>query len=184
MEENDALSGAKFGSDLFLTNFPVKVRVLTLDPLVHVDNYGNTRYAFVVLNLDTNKVQVLDKGPGFAQAFQGIHTDEDLSGGNLRDVDVKIKTNGKSGKETRYEFNTVGVPSPLTPEQIKTISEAKVDLDAIIRKNSPNALRLSEVNSGARLKTEVQPSDDTRGVDDVVIEDIGDEPINLDSIPF
>lgn len=182
MPETDALSGAKFGSGLFLTDFPVKIRVLTLDPLVHTDNYANTRYAFVVLNVDENRVQVLDKGPGFAQEFQRIHGDPDF-GNDVRGIDVKITTNGKSGKETRYFFNAVGVPTPLTPEQLKTIKDANIDLDAIIRKGSPNAIRLSELNSGAKMPSaELEPSDTSK--DDVVIEDIGDEPINLDDIPF
>lgn len=186
MDDNDALSGAKFGDSLFVKDFPVKVRVLTLDPLVHTDDYANTRYAFVVLNLDENRVQILDKGPGFASAFQSIHTDEDLSGGNVRDIDIKIKTNGESGKKTRYEFNTVGIPKPLTEAQLKTIKEADVDLDKIIKKNSPNALRLSEINGGKKLAPATPTAeDDSRGVgDDVIIEDVGDAPINLDDIPF
>lgn len=183
MGEVDALSGAKFGNGLFLTDFPVKIRVLTLDPLVHTDNYNNTRYAFVVLNLDENRVQVLDKGPGFAQAFQGIHTDADF-GGDVRKIDVKIKTNGKSGKETRYDINAVGVPSELTQEQIKIVYEAKVDLDAIIKKNSPNAIRLSELNAGAKVPDAQDEAASVETVDDVVIEDIDDKPINLDDLPF
>lgn len=179
----DALSGAKFNSGLFLSDFPVKIRVLTLDPLVHLDDYGNTRYAFVVFNLDQNKVQVLDKGPGFAQAFQEKHLDEDL-GGDIRNITIKIKTNGESGKKTRYTFDAIGEPSPLTPEQTKLIKDARVDLDAIIKKNSPNALRLSEINNGAQLSADLDTNrqDDTRTVADPVEGE--DEPINVDDIPF
>lgn len=185
MSETDALGNAKFGSGVFLTDFPVKIRVLTLDPLVHTDNYGNTRYAFVVYNVDENIVQVLDKGPGFASSFQSIHTDEDLSGGDIRRIDVKIKTNGKSGKETRYEFNTVGTPSDLTQEQLKVIKDSSVDLDTIIKKNSPNALRLSEINAGKKLKpAEYATSSDDLKDKDVIIEDIDDKPIDLGEIPF
>ena len=182
MSENDALSQGKFGSDLFLSDFPAKIRVLTLDPMVYVDQYANTRYAFVVYNIGEDKVQILNKTPGFARRFQEIHTDIDF-GCDIRKMDIKITTNGKEGKEIRYTITPIGEPKDLTQDKLKIVKESNVDLEKIIKKNAPNALRLSEVNAGQKIaETEVEQSEPIE--EDTVIEDIGDEPINLDEIPF
>jgi hypothetical protein len=185
MAETDALKDANFGSGLFLNEFPAKVRVLTLDPLVYNDQYGNTKYAFVVFNLDLNKVQIIDKTSGFANRFKEIHLDEDF-GGDIRKLDLKITTNGKQGIEIRYNIVPIGDPKDLTQDQLKVIKDANVDLEAIIKKKAPGALRLSEVNAGQKpggVEDGTEPAD-TAKEEDVVIEDIGDEPINLDDIPF
>jgi hypothetical protein len=186
MPETDALSKGKFGSDLFLSEFPTKIRVLTLDPLVYNDKYANTKYAFVVYNVDQHKVQIIDKTGGFAKRFQEIHQDEDF-GGDIRKINIKITTNGKSGVDVRYNIVAVGSPSALSPEDLKVIKDAKIDLEAIIKKKAPGAIRLSEVNDGADLappmEDEALEPSKTRK-EDVTIEDIGDEPINLDDIPF
>jgi hypothetical protein len=193
MAEQDALSDAKFGSNLFLKDFPVKIRVLTRDPMVYNDNYANTKYAFVVYNLEDDQVQILDKTGGFAKRFQEINADEDF-GGDLRKINIKITTNDLSGKEIRYTLTPVGTPSDLTEEQKKIIKDSKIDLDKVIKKKNPGAIRLSEVNQGKKPgpaagenegddEEDVKPSKDV-APEDVVIEDIGDEPINLDDIPF
>lgn len=180
----DPLAEANLGSDLFLSDFPAKIRVLTRDPMVYGDKYGNTRYAFAVFNLETKQVQILNKGPGFAKRFKEINADKDF-GGDIRLVDLKITTNGKPGIEVRYTITPVGAPSQPTKEQIATIVEQGFDLGEKIKKNNPNALRLSEVNAGKKVimpeSDEVEPE---KAGDDVVIEDIGDEKIDLDKIPF
>lgn len=145
--ENDALSGAKFGGGLYLKDFPAKIRVLTLDPMVY--NYmGNTVYAFIVWNQTDQKPQILAKGPGFAKRFQEIHMDEDF-GANVRRIDIKITTNGKSGMETRYTITPIGVPQDLANDQIQEASS--VNLEDKIKEKNPGALRLSQINAGEQL---------------------------------
>lgn len=168
--ENDALSVATFGGGLFLTEFPAKVRVLTLDPVVSMDNYGNTRYAFVVWCFDDNRPHILNKGPSFAKRFQEIHMDEDF-GGDIRKVDVKITTTGK-GKDTRYTITPFGAPYDLTNEQIK--EAAAINLNSVIK----NGIRLSEANQGKKVPSvEVEP-------DDTVYEVSDGDPVNISDIPF
>lgn len=184
MAEQDALSGGNFGSGLFLSEFPAKIRVLTVDPLVYNDSFGNTKYAFIVHNIDSNKPQILDKGAGFAQRFKEIHLDEDF-GGNIRGIDLKVTTNGAQGKEIRYTITPIGTPHQLTNDQIK--EAAKIDLEAVIKKKNPNALRLSEINAGAAVPPSVndqapEPSDPNPTAPP--IENLNGEPINLDDIPF
>lgn len=184
-EEVDALSGAKFSSGLYLKDIPkdgVKIRVLTRDPMVYVDKFGNTKYVFAVYNIDDDMVQILDKGPGFASEFQKINADTDF-GADIRKIDLKLSSNGKSGKDIRYDIKPVGAPHELDGEAIKTIYSQGFNLAEKVQKNAPNALRLSEVNAGKKVRPDsVEPSDTVNG-EDVVIEDIPDE-INLDDIPF
>lgn len=180
MADTDALRAAKFSTGLFLKDFPAKIRVLTTDPMVYMDKFGGTKYAFVVFNLNENKVQILSQGPGFASRFQEIHSDEDF-GANIQTIDLKITTNGKSGIEVRYTIAPVGSPYSLSKEQLASIVNSNINLEEAIKKNSPNAVRLSEINAGKEVPQadEVEPE----ATQDVVIEDI-DEPINLDGIPF
>lgn len=172
MTETDALAGANFGGGLYLKDFPVKIRVLTRDPMVYVDNFANTKYVFAVFNLDEQKVQILDKGPGFAQRLQEINSDEDF-GGDIRRVDLKITTNGKSGIEIRYTVTPVGEPSDPTKEQVAKIIEGGFDLAEKVQKNNPNALRLSEINAGKKVK----PSEAAEGAEPSDNEEVEDEPI-------
>lgn len=176
MTEQDALSDAQFGGGLYLKDFPAKIRVLTRDPMVYNDSFGNTKYVFAVYNLNEDKVQILDKGPGFAQRFKEINMDEDF-GGDVRQNDLKVTTNGKSGIEIRYTITPVGSPGDLTKEQKAIIKEQGFDLAEKVQKNNPGALRLSEVNAGKKPAT-------TEPEDEINIEDIEDEPIDLTKIPF
>lgn len=183
-DEKNALGEAKIGGGLYLKEFPAKIRVLTRDPMVYVDStYAATHYVFAVYNLDEEKVQILDKGSSFASRFQEIDSDPDF-GGDVRKIDIKITTNGKDGsKEVRYTLTPMGNPGSPSKTQLAIIIEQGFNLAEKVKKNNPNALRLSEVNSGMKLEEpeESLPSSDKK---DVVIEDIGDEPINLDDIPF
>lgn len=187
-EEKNALKDAKFNTGLYLKDFPAKVRILTRDPMVYTDNYGNTKYVFAVYNVTENKVQILDKGPGFPQRFQEIDNDPDF-GGDIRKVDLKITTNGKDGSiEVRYTITPVGTPSELSKQAIKSIVDQGFDLAEKVQKNNPNAVRLSEINAGAEMpvasEAEAPQASPDVASQDVEIEDIGDEPIDINKIPF
>lgn len=181
-EETNALRDAKYGGGLYLTDFPCKIRVLTRDPMVYTDKFANTRYAFAVYNLDLDKVMILNKGPGFSQRFGEIDADPDF-GEDVRKVDIKITTNGKSGIEVRYTITPVGSPSELPKEAVKTIVANGFDLAEKIKENNPAALRLSEINAGAKVPEAEDQSLEPNQTDpeDVVIEDIPDD---INKIPF
>lgn len=172
MSDIDALRDAKpAGGGLFLSEFPAKIRVLTLDPRLSRDNYGNTRYAFVVWCYDDNKPHILNKGPSFYNRFIEIHNDDDF-GANLRRIDVKITVSGK-GKETRYTITPVGQPGDLSNELIKEAAE--INLDAVIK----NGVRLSEVNNGKKVpSSDIEPGQSDEDYPE------SDEPTNPEDIPF
>lgn len=173
MNDQDALGGAKFGGGLYLKDFPAKIRVLTLDPMVYNDpKFATTHYVFIIFNLEEGKVQIWDTTGGNASALQAIHLDPDF-GGNLRGIDVKVLTNGKQGKERRYTIQTVGAPHNLTQEQLEIIRDNPINLEEKVRSRNPGALRLSDINSGKKLSSEESIP---------VVED--DDDIDLSQIPF
>ncbi len=181
MPEQDALSKFEFkqggGGELFVKikeGSPQKLRVLTLDPLVHVDKFANTRFAFVVFNYTQGKAMVLDKGGSIANTLKQLHEDEDYEA--LNKIDVKISATGE-GMETRYSINVLPKTETLTVDQIKEC--ANIKLDEVIK----NGTRMSAINDGEPMPTAEEPitgEDEVHEVDDK-------EPINLDtldSIPF
>lgn len=183
MAEVDALSAAKFGGGQYLTDFPCKIRVLTRDPMVYVDKFANTRYAFAVYDIENEKVLILNKGAGFAKRFAEINADADF-GADVRRVDLKITTNGKPGIEVRYSITPVGSPSDLPANIVKDIMAQGFDLAEVIKKNNPNALRLSAINNGAKVKEpDLEPSLEPSDTLDVGTGD-PEEEIDLSSIPF
>lgn len=193
----DALKAYQPKTGMFVTiksgsEGAVKLKVLTTDPLVHGDKFGNTRYAFVVWDINEEQPKILDKGYSIFGRIRDIHLDPDF-GEDIRKLDIKISATGE-GKETRYSVDVLPSKTELTTEQIK--EAAKLELEKIIEWG----IRLSEINEGkempvnqnakvdedegegyAKAKATARKID---GKEDVVIEDIGDEPINLDDIPF
>lgn len=177
--EKDALSKFQFknegGSDLFVTikaGEPQKLRVLTLDPIVHVDKFANTRYAFVVWNYTQDKAQILDKGASISRQLSDIHLDEDFD--PLNKVDVKISATGE-GMETRYNVSVLPKTETLTTDQIK--EAANIKLDEVIK----NGTRMSEINEGKPM-----PKAEGHELDTVheMPEDLGGEQLDPADIPF
>lgn len=173
----------------------VKLRVLTTDPLVYLDKFGNTRFAFVVYNLTDGQAQILQATAGMARRIGELHVDADY-GANIQKIDIKITPSG-SGKERRYAVDPLTMNIvPLTQEQLK--EAAGINLEDKIAKNAPLAQRMSfydqeKFNSTKKKLVDEndeealtkQAFDDAASVGkDEVVEDIGDEPINLDDIPF
>lgn len=157
--DKDALKEFKFknegGSDLFVTikeGNPQKLRVLTLDPIVHVDKFANTRYAFVVWNYTQNKAQILDKGASISRGLSDLHLDDDYD--PLNKIDVKISATGE-GMETRYSINVLPKTETLTVDQIK--EAANIKLDEVIK----NGTRMSEINEGKPMPKAEEPQLDT-----------------------
>lgn len=137
------------------------MRVLTLDPVVHIDQFANTRFAFVVWSYTEDKAMILDKGASIAKQLAAIHKDEDYD--NLNEVDVKISATGE-GMETRYSVNVLPKTQTLTTDQAKAC--AALNLDDIIK----NGTRMSDVNNGAKVSAEADPD--------------FEEPLDLNDLPI
>lgn len=190
MPETDALGAFDFnkvsGGGLFLkfeAKRDITMRVLTVDPVVSQRDFTdpktgetklNTSFSFIIYNFTDGRAQIMRASPGVAKTISVLHLDNDF-GANIRNADIKIKPTGE-GLERRYEIqvlNHSGNERKLTSEQVE---EAKqINLDKLVE-----GWRLSEWEKKQKPKT----GEDSGQQDDLVITDIGDDPINLDYIPF
>jgi hypothetical protein len=108
----------------------VKLRVLTLDPLVSVDKWGNTKYSFVIWNWTENKAQVWSTTPGNLKKLTALHRNEDWP--PLNKIDVTVSAEGEM-KEKRYEIT----PLPKAQEMTADIVEQckAVNLEELVSDN-------------------------------------------------
>lgn len=175
MSEQDALKDFKFGGGLFIKlssdDSPRKLRVVTTDPVVSVDKFGNTRFGFIAWDYNNDKAGILNTTPGVAKQLQAIHQDEDF-GANIKNVDIKVTTIG-SGIESRH--NVTGLPKSetLTNEMIKDLRDINID------EKIEEGERMSFYNKEKEL-----PVKQVESEEDEIAEVNDDEPINLDDIPF
>jgi len=180
MAEKDALRDKNIpgsGGGLFtkLTEGnPIKLRVLTTDPMVTRDKWGNTRFAFVVWNYTEEKAQILNKGSSIASEIKRLHLDEDY-GANIQEIGIKITTKGQL-KDTRYSVDPLPNIEKLTKKQLEELK--KVDLEKAVK----NGVRLSELESEEDIP--VNPNLEVERTEDVVIEDIDEEEVDLSEIPL
>lgn len=195
MTEKDSLSNFDFskvskpGKYLkFEAGKPVTVRILTKDPVIQEKVYTNkqtgetnlsTKFCFIVWNFTDEVAQILSAGPKMAKTFQRIATDEDF-GADLQKCDIKISPEGEV-LERVYDINVVRHSGNETPLTAAMVEEAKqINLDKDVQDNKG---RLSEWEPA---QSEPKHTDGVADAPkpDVVIDDIPDEPINLDNIPF
>lgn len=210
MAEQDSLSGFDFNKVSKPGKFlkweagkPIVVRVLTKDPVVQEREFTDkktgdinlrTTFCFIVWNFTDERAQILSAAPGMARTFQTIGKDEDF-GANLQKCDIKISPEGEMLNRI-YDINVLrhsGSEKPITAAMVEQAKELDLDKDV-----QDNKGRLSEWEP-AGVKPSVKAVKPNEGTDnlpeddedqtppakpDVVIEDIGDEPINLDDIPF
>lgn len=163
------------------------LRVLTKDPLISEKDFGtgpSARLNFIVWNFTDERAQIFSASFGVGETLQKIGIDDDY-GHDLQKVDVKISADGEQLQRV-YTVNVLrhsGNEKDLTKEQIKEC--AALNLEEGVQDNKG---RLSEwqppEKKASGYDTAKKARDDLNQEDDVVIEDIGDEPINLDEIPF
>lgn len=213
MAEADALSKFDFskvtGGGLFLKfvpGDPVVVRVLTVDPIVTNESYEDkrtgdkivaTKFSFVVYNWSEKKAQILKATPNTAKQIGELHTDVDF-GADIRKIDLKI-TPPNAGEIKAYDIQVLPQAKELTKDIIRECAAIKLD-------EKVEGDRMSLYERGEPIKQEEpeeapyqEESDALHGIAkaratadkikkgekvDTVVEDIGDEPMDLDDIPF
>lgn len=185
MAEADALKTFQFPKNkgLFVSfddGDEFKLRVLTTDPVVTNKEFIDpvtgetnlsTKFAFIVYNFSLEKAQILNAGATITREIQRLHQDEDY-GANIKQIDIKIAATG-SKLTRKYSVNALPKAEVLTNEQIKECQ----------------AINLEEKVDGQRMSfykpADYQATDTNKPTEgDIVIEDIPDEPINLNDIPF
>jgi hypothetical protein len=186
MADTDALKDFQFPKNkgLFTTfedGDEFKIRVLTTDPVVSTKEFEgadgeiniSTKFAFVVYNWTVGKAQILNAGATITKAIQKLHQDEEW-GANIKNMDIKVSATGQQ-KQRKYTVTPLPKAETLTKEQIEECKA--IDLDKVIADGQRMSFYKPEERSPKAVPAN-EPGDD------IVIEDIGEEPINLDDIPF
>ena len=203
MAEKDALSTFDFnkvtGSGLFV-KFPpgesLVLRVLTTDPIVANESYEDkrtgetivgTKFSFIVYNWTDGRAQILKTTPNTAKRIGEIHTDTDF-GADIKKVDLKI-TAPEKGEIKAYEIQVLPKPKELTQEQIKECAaiklEEKVEGDRMSFYKPLERPGYEKAKATARaIDGKLDEPEDAPEQPDEVVEDIGDDPIDLSNIPF
>lgn len=181
-----------------------KVRIFSL-PVIFENEFKmgeeinlSTRFGFIVWNHDLDKAQIwITNAATYGQQISPLLEDDEY--GDWREYDVKIKRTGEKA-QTRYHIRPGIKRSELTKEQLSACN--KIDIIAAIKKSdsASKVMWLSEYReleekvkegdgidkaraTASRIKNKPEAVAANEGEDEVV-EDIGDEPINMDDIPF
>lgn len=143
-----------------------------------------TRYGWIVWNQDTKQAQILQQSATFFKNLAVYAQDEDY--GDPKDYDIKVTRQGSSFNDTTYTLLPGTKREPLSQEA----KDAVKALDLLEKlKASPFSQRVmwladyDKLSAGVKTSAELEASK-VKPKADPVIEDIGDEPINLDDIPF
>ena len=128
----------------------VKIRIAE-EPVVYIDKWGNTRYAWAVYNHETKTGQVFQQSVTGYRSIAALAQDEDW--GDPSGYDIKVSREGSTQKNTRYHMSPVPNGKPLTEEQKAEVE--KVD----IKKAIPNGISLSEAAKGKEPEPPAEQED-------------------------
>lgn len=81
------------------------------------------RLSIVVINRETNKVEVMEQGVTFFQEVKDIMIELAEKGKSLADVDLKIRRRGTGQQDTSYRID-VDSEYPLTEDDVKLLEDA------------------------------------------------------------
>lgn len=150
------------------------------------DEQGNTRistrYAWTVWNQDEQLAQIFQQSATFFKQIAGLAQDDEW--GDPMEYDIKVKREGQ-GLDTTYSVTPSAQKVPLSAEAQQAVDS----IDLLSKLESPysqHVMWLAEAENGGAKKSipgsNSKPQSSGR-MDDVIAE-VGDEPINLDEIPF
>jgi hypothetical protein len=184
MSEQDALKDFDWnkvtGSGLFVkfeAGKPLTLRVLTTDPVVSTQEFRGdddeitltTKFNFIVYNFTQQKAQILSATANMGKKIGELHNDPDF-GSNIKNIDIKITPTGER-LQRRYDIQVLPKANKLTAEQVAECRSINLD-EKIENGNRMSIYDPSSYEQNASSVTEDIP------------EDITDEEISLDDIPF
>lgn len=189
--------GGSGGGGLFLKladGDQVKVRLASL-PVIFQNAFEDqrtgevkidTRFAFVVWNHDESKAQIwITNGATYGQQIAPLLDDDEY--GDWREYDVKLSRSGEKA-QTRYYVRPGTKRESLTADQGEAVENVDIIEKISKGKGASQVMWLTEykkLQEAAKNKDNKDNADDADpAVPDKVINDIGDDPINLDDIPF
>jgi hypothetical protein len=133
------------------------------------------RYAWAVYNTEEKKIQVLDKGISVFKQVYALAVDDDW-GYPQHDYDIKLTHTG-SGLDTEYSL-LPGKKLNDVEATKKLLAEAeKIDFQKLF--GGGNWIDEETEDRGDDSGKDEAPLDD-----DVIIDDVDDEPVDLSDVPF
>lgn len=150
----------------------VKLRIIS-DPYIYTQTYENkkdgtfdtsTKYAWVVYNYEEDTAQVLQLPPTGYREIAKYAVDEEY--GDPTKYDLKITRFMEDTGFRKYKIMASPTKSDLPDDKKDMAKEVSVE------KLISNAIPLSELDKKPAKK------------EDVVIDEISDEPVDLSEIPF
>lgn len=159
----------------------VKVRIMS-DPVYFDNDFKGDltpRIAWVIWNHDENKAQIWATNGATYNSIKDLVSDDEY--GDPQKYDIKITRTGTM-QQTRYSVRPGTARDPLSVDQIKAC-EAIDPIEVIGRSQTAQHVMWLEEHREEKNKPDDSEEQPAKKVD-TVIEDIGDEPINLDDIPF
>lgn len=104
----------------------VKLRVLTLDPVITVNKYDETKHQFnfVIWNWNLGRAQIWSASPGILNRLTKLHRDDDFPA--LNKMDIKVVATGEM-LERRYEINPLPNAQTLTAENVNAAKEINLE---------------------------------------------------------
>ena len=169
------------GSGLFLKlsdGETVKVRLMS-DPVYFDNEYKgslSSRFAWIAWNHDEQKAQIWATNGATYNSIKDLVLDDEY--GDPSKYDIKITRTGVE-QQTRYSIRPGTQRDNLSTEAIHACEA--INIIEIIDKSehASHVMYLEEHREEKSKTTETSDEDENPK-----IEDIGDEPINLDDIPF
>lgn len=167
----------------------VKVRIAS-EPAIfqsesQPDEQGNTRistrYGWLVWNQDEQMAQILQQSATFFKQLAVLAQDDEY--GDPTGYDIKIKRTG-----TRLETTYTLTPS-ANREPLSAAAKREIEAIDLLEKlsASPFAQHVMWLSDADKPKSEPHsdlPADMPKAKKEAVATELGDEPINLDDIPF
>lgn len=144
----------------------------------------STRYAWIVYNYTTKLAQIWQLPPTGYKKIRELAMNPKWGDPTSGKYDLDYKRTGTS-LDTEHSIIPVPGEGALTEDQQKEVDGIDLLESISAGKGAERVQWLKDAMKGrpAREKAEDEAMQGGK-TDDVVIEDIGDEPINLDDIPF
>lgn len=167
------------------------------EPVIYDSEYKekiSTKYAWVVWNIELKTAQVFQQSATFFKNLANYAKDSEY--GDPTEYDIKVTREG-SDTDTIYHITPGRNSYKLDDDALEAVK--KIDLvDAVSKGQGVSNVywlgdfisaeeQSQDTTSGydkAKATAKSLKKDDVKEEDDTVIEDISEEPINLDDIPF
>lgn len=160
----------------------VKVRLYS-DPVYFDSEFkGNlsARFAWVIWNHDEEKAQIWATNGATYNSIKDLVLDEEY--GDPSEYDIKITRTGTE-QQTRYSIRPGTQRYVLTTEQLQACKGVDI-IEKIDKSDSTQHVMWLEEHREQKANPETPSKEVGTKNKDTVIEDISDQPINLDDIPF